>query len=106
MSQCESIIMIFSVYLCLLHLDLIVQKDIKHFTFYSFGNGRLAQLVEHLVYTEGVKGSSPLLPTKKIYGGVAQLVRAIACHAIGRGFESRHSRHNDNYYQLTKSYSK
>ncbi len=25
--------------------------------------GRLAQLVEHLVYTEGVKGSSPLLPT-------------------------------------------
>ena len=39
-------------------------------------------------------------------GGVAQLVRAIACHAIGRGFESRHSRHNDNYYQLTKSYSK
>ena len=26
--------------------------------------GRLAQLVEHLVYTEGVKGSSPLLPTK------------------------------------------
>ena len=29
------------------------------------GLGRLAQLVEHLVYTEGVKGSSPLLPTKK-----------------------------------------
>jgi hypothetical protein len=25
-------------------------------------------------------------------GGVAQLVRAIACHAIGRGFESLHSR--------------
>ena len=70
-----------------------------------FGLGRLAQLVEHLVYTEGVKGSSPLLPTKYL-GGVAQLVRAIACHAIGRGFESRHSRHNDNYYQLMKSYSK
>ena len=31
-----------------------------------FGFGRLAQLVEHLVYTEGVKGSSPLLPTKKL----------------------------------------
>ena len=30
-----------------------------------FGWGRLAQLVEHLVYTEGVKGSSPLLPTIK-----------------------------------------
>ena len=51
-------------------------------------------MVEHLVYTEGVKGSSPLLPTKRIKsGGVAQLVRAIACHAIGRGFESLHSRH-------------
>gem|GEM_PF-1555384 len=26
-------------------------------------------------------------------GGVAQLVRALACHARGRGFKSRHSRH-------------
>jgi hypothetical protein len=26
-------------------------------------------------------------------GGVAQSVRALACHARGRGFESRHSRH-------------
>ena len=42
-------------------LDVTVLKDIKHFI---FGDGRLAQLVEHLVYTEGVKGSSPLLPTK------------------------------------------
>ena len=29
----------------------------------------------------------------QIKGGVAQLVRARACHARGRGFESLHSRH-------------
>ena len=35
-------------------------------------------------------------------GGVAQLVRALACHARGRGFKSRHSRHlfNDFYIVL------
>ena len=81
---------VFKVFLQLINLDLIELKDINHIT---FGYGRLAQLVEHLVYTEGVIGSSPILPTKSQSGGVAQLVRAIACHAIGRGFESLHSRH-------------
>ena len=58
-----------------------------------FNVGRLAQLVEHLVYTERVIGSSPLPPTIKRNGGVAQLVRAPACHAGGRRFEPGHSRH-------------
>ena len=52
----------FRYFFIVINLDVIELKDIKHSV---FGQGRLAQLVEHLVYTEGVKGSSPLLPTKK-----------------------------------------
>ena len=36
-----------------------------------------------------------MMPASASLGGVAQLVRALACHARGRGFESRHSRHED-----------
>ena len=46
---------------------------------------------EHLPYKQRVTGSSPVLST--IYGLVAQLVRALACHARGRGFEPHPSRH-------------
>ena len=41
-------------------LDVIVLQDIKRIVLVL---GRLAQLVEHLVYTEGAIGSSPILPT-------------------------------------------
>ena len=40
----------------------------------------------------GQRFESFIAHQNEIHGGVAQLVRAIACHAIGRGFESLHSR--------------
>ena len=51
----------------------------------SKGNGRLAQLGEHLPYKQEVIGSSPIAPTN--CGLVVQLVRMPACHAGGRRFE-------------------
>ena len=41
------------------------------------------------------KRSSSRLWRLRTGGGVAQLVRALACHARGRGFESRRSHHSD-----------
>ena len=54
-------------------------------------NGSIAQLGEHLPYKQRVIGSSPIVPT--INGPVVQLVRTLACHARGRGFESHPGRH-------------
>ena len=45
---------------------------------------------EHLPYKQGVIGSSPIVSTK--IGPVVQLVRTLACHARGRGFESHPGR--------------
>lgn len=50
--------------------------------------GRIAQLVEHLPYTQVVIGSSPVAPID-CDAGVVQLVRALACHARSCEFESR-----------------
>ena len=56
------------------------------------GNGRIAQLGEHLPYKQEVIGSSPIATTS-FYGLVVQLVRTLACHARGRRFEPVPGRH-------------
>ena len=48
---------------------------------------------EHLPYKQGVIGSSPIVPTIFLFGLVVQLVRTLACHARGRGFEPLPGRH-------------
>ena len=58
--------------------------------------GSLAQLGEHLPYKQRVTGSSPVASTSGLriaYGRVVQLVRTLACHARGRGFEPHLGRH-------------
>ena len=54
----------------------------------------VAQLVEQTTVNRWVAGSSPARGAIFIefHGAVAQLVRASACHAEGRGFESHQLR--------------
>ena len=63
-------------------------------------HGSIAQLGEHLPYKQRVIGSSPIVPT--IFGLVVQLVRTLACHARGRGFESHPGRQYASVAQLVE----
>ena len=60
-------------------------------------HGSIAQLGEHLPYKQRVIGSSPIVSTSDgasvAFGLVVQLVRTLACHARGQGFESPSGRH-------------
>ena len=56
--------------------------------------GRSAVWLAHLLWEQGVGSSNLLAPTRvKVlmsgYAGIAQLARAMAFQAVGRGFESR-----------------
>ena len=63
---------------------------------------------EHLPYKQRVIGSSPVVPTSaKAHrcncGLVAQLVRALACHARGRGFEPHPGRQLQTHASVAQS---
>ena len=54
--------------------------------------GRSAVWLAHLLWEQGVGSPNLLAPTRvtmKKYAGIAQLARAMAFQAVGRGFESR-----------------
>ena len=84
-------------------LEKVLTKQMRFDIILGHLPGRLAQLGEHLPYKQRVTGSSPVLSTKGKQqlphfigdGLVAQLVRALACHARGRGFEPHPDRHSD-----------
>ena len=71
----------------LLKLSRLNDRIAKH----SKRAGNLAQLVEHLLYTEGVRGSSPLISTIEckistgIHGRLAKRLNAADCKSVPSG---------------------
>ena len=61
---------------------------------------------EHLPYKQRVIGSSPIVSIgaskNSHYGPVVQLVRTLACHARGQGFESPSGRHDADLAHLVE----
>ena len=87
-----------------LNTCVIIISVVRHETKCRARYGSIAQLGEHLPYKQRVIGSSPIVPTTSVdstggcnntreYGPVVQLVRTLACHARGQGFESPSGRH-------------
>jgi hypothetical protein len=67
----------------------------KYSKWLKWNTGRLAQRLEHPVYTRKVVRSNRTSPTicGTHRGDVVQLVRTLPCHGRGREFESRRPRH-------------
>ncbi len=63
-------------------------------------NADVAQAVARILGKDEVMGSTPIISS--IYGPVVQLVRTLACHARGRGFESHPDRHHADLAHLVE----
>ena len=76
----------------------VAVKFLPNFKVFACGTpaGRSAIWLAHLLWEQGVEGSNPFAPTKQgneERAGIAQLARAMAFQAVGRGFESRFPLH-------------
>ena len=91
-------VLLFSLKTVLIRIDFI---DTLSFEVFQTSFGRLTQLKEQRIFNPFVKSLSLLPPT--ISGAVVQLVRTLACHARGRGFESHLFRHTEIHRQLSKA---